>query len=177
MLFINEDNLLNKTFIENDPKTRVLINDSILLEPILVSEKEIFLRINTQGIPDFYLKGIHKITLNVGNYYTDTLILIGEPEPVNNLRPKIEKIEIIYNKKDKPINLKIIGENYMLYPKFSYAKIDGIFGFGHETSIFKDNEVLKWETIIHIPDPDSFKKNSKHTINYLTPFGMAYKEF
>jgi hypothetical protein len=33
------------------------------------------------------------------------------------------------------------------------------------------------ETVVHIPDPQSFDLNPTHTVIYATPFGVAFKEF
>ena len=72
------------------------------------------------------------------------------------------------------MNIKVSGKNYMLYPKFSYAQIDGKFGFGHQTNIMTDGS---YETIIHIPEPDKFSKVNNHTVIYSTPFGTTFKNF
>ena len=61
------------------------------------SKKYINLSIDTKSIPDFYLKGLHKLTIITDKKKTSsTLIRIGEAEtPNSSLSPEIEKIEVL----------------------------------------------------------------------------------
>ena len=178
MLFTNEAGLLQQTVVEPEPKVRVVLDDSILFTPISVSETEMKVKIDTFRIPDLLLSGFHKISVIGGGFFTDTLIKVGKPETVTNkLTPTIDKVEILNDKKGKPVNIRITGNNYMLYPKFYHTTFDGVFGFGHETSLFEENEVIKYETIIHIPNASTFDKNKTHSLSFATPFGFAFKSF
>lgn len=174
MTFSYESGLYQQSIVGNRPKVKVLLDDSIIFSPISVNENEIKVRINSKDIPEFYLKGFHKLTVEARKYFTDTLIKVGEPEPINSLFPKITKVEILKDKNKKPANLKLTGSNFMMYYRFSYSTIDGTFSFGHQTNILSDGT---FETIVHIPNPEKFDINKKHTINYATPFGVTFKDF
>ncbi|MFN8673708.1 MAG: hypothetical protein U0457_16730 [Candidatus Sericytochromatia bacterium] len=174
MTFRYENGLYQQSIVGNRPMVRVLLDDSIIFTPISVSENEIKVKLNTKYILEGYLKGNHKLTLEARKYFTDTLIKVGDPEPVSNLMPKITKVEVLKDKKNKPVNLRLTGSNFMMYYRFSYSTIDGVFGFGHQTNILTDGT---FETIVHIPKPELFDLSKKHTISYATPFGVTFKEF
>ncbi|MFN8579264.1 MAG: hypothetical protein U0354_20750 [Candidatus Sericytochromatia bacterium] len=171
IIFKNEDNLLQLSYVgEEKPKTKILIDDSILLEVISANKDEIKCIFSSQAVPDYYLKGLHKLSIiSEENKRTDTLIKIGEPiRPNTSLSPSISEIKIIKKKDikggvfqvlsykddehdhddkdfnsykpDTPINIKIKGKNFPMFYKFSYSTIDSQFGFGHSTAISKDTE-------------------------------------
>lgn len=171
--FTLEPSLVQQTFVGNDPPSRVLLDDSILLEPLAVSGTEIRVRLNTQGVPDLYLKGLHKITLEQGDWYTDGLIQVSDPAPVQNLQPRIDSVELL-PAKGKPEHLLLHGANFMVFPKLSYATIDGAFGFGFQTEVSDEGAA---DTIVHIPDSKTFNPKAHHTVVYSTVFGVAFKEF
>lgn len=175
MGFTYETCLLQQSIVSNRPLVKVLINDSIILNPVSVSDDEIKVSINTKYIPDFYLKGLHKLTFEARKYYTETLIKVGSPEPINNsLAPVITKIDILKDKKGKPQNIKLTGKNFMMYYRFSYSTINDIHAFGHQTNILDDGS---YETVVHIPEPEKFNVSKKNSIMYATPFGLAIKDF
>lgn len=177
MLFTNEPGLIHQSVVEAEPLIRVLLDDLILFSPVSASDKEIKVKIDTRGIPEFYLKGLHKLTIIANQYFSDTLVKVGDPVPVNKLSPSITSVEVLRDDKGKPVNLKLTGRNFMLYYRFSYSQIDGVFGFGHQTNVIEENGLLSWETIVHIPNPGTFDNTNQHTISYATPFGMAFKSF
>ena len=209
MLFENEPNLLQISYIgENIPKTKVLIDDSIVANFISANENEIKIKINTIGIPDFYLKGFHKLTIKSEDKKTEKLIRVGEPVyPQSSLSPSISEISIIKAKDiyyddeykswafkvlsnevsweelkssnpDTPVAIKIVGKNYMMFNRLIEAKIDGDLAIGHSTAISKDiDDNLIWESIIFIPNRDSFSSNTIHYITYSTPFGAVIRSF
>ena len=174
MIFSYQTGLYQQSIVGNRPVVRVLLDDSIIFSYLSANENEIKVRLNSKYIPEFYLKGLHKLTLEARKYFTDTLIKVGEPEPVANLFPKITKIEVLKDKKNKPVNLKLTGSNFMMYYRFSHSTIDGVSVFGHQTNILSDGT---FESIVHIPSPEKFDMSKKHTINYATPFGVTFKEF
>lgn len=47
-------------------------------------------------------------------------------------------------------------------------------GFGDQTEVTTDGSA---ETVVPIPDPQSFDVNPRHTVIDATPFGVALKEF
>lgn len=200
VMFENEENLLQLSYVgEEKPKTKILIDDSILLKPVSATKDEIKVIFSSQAIPDYYLKGLHKLSImSENNKRTDTLIKIGDPvRPNASLSPSITEIKIIKKKDIKggvfqvlhndgedgytpetPINIKIKGKNFPMFYKFSYSSIDSKFGFGHSTAISKDNNGnITYESIIHIPDPKEFEKKTSHTLTYSTPFGTVIKTF
>ncbi|MEZ0369307.1 MAG: hypothetical protein ACAI44_09505, partial [Candidatus Sericytochromatia bacterium] len=112
-LFTLEPPLLQQTFVGNEPKDRVLLDDSILLEPVSVTGTEIKVVLHSEGIPDLYLKGLHKLSVEHGNgapvWYTDGLIQVGEPEPVTDLKPRIDAVEVMRDEKGKPLHIRCTG--------------------------------------------------------------------
>jgi hypothetical protein len=174
LAFTYEHPIINQSFAYNDntPKFRVLIDDSILLNVQFISSSEIIANFDTRSIPDFYLKGLHKISVINNGIYTDTLISFNQAEEHADLKPKIDSAEII-KVSDKPAFIKLKGSNFMLYPKFSYCLIDNTFSFGYQTNIISGEDMDSWETLIHIPNIKEFMKKTNHTISYQTPFGIS----
>jgi hypothetical protein len=174
-LFQLESPLVQQSFIGNEPQARVLLDDSILLQVESVTATEIKARLNTKLLPDLYLKGNHRLSVELNRWYTDALLNVGEPVSVDvsSLQPQIASVEVL-RERGKPLHIKLTGRGFMVFPKFSYATIDGEFGFGYQTEVAADGSA---ETVVHIPDPQSFDLNPKHTVIYATPFGVAFKEF
>ncbi len=172
-LFTLAPPLIQQTFIGTEPNARVLLDDSILLEVNSVTATEIQATLHTQLIPDLYLKGLHRLSVEQGNWFTDSLIQVGEPEHTDYLFPKIDAVEILYDQ-NNPVHLLLKGKNLMLQPKFYYTLIDGQFGFGFQTEVIADGNA---QTIVHIPNPETFSQKVKHLVILATPFGVAFKEF
>jgi len=102
---------------------------------------------------------------------------VGEPVPVeySRLQPQIESVEVLReDDDDRPQHIRLKGKGFMVFPKFSYALIDGEFGFGYQTEVMADGSA---ETVVHLPNPKSFDINAPHTVIYATPFGVTFKEF
>jgi len=177
ILFTNEPGLLHQSVVEQEPKLMVVMDDVILFSALSASPTEIKVKIDTRGIPDFYLKGNHKFSIKTPNLSADTKIKVGEPVPVTSLSPVISSVEVLKDSNNNPVNLLVKGKNLMLNPKFSYAQVDGVFGFGHQTNITFADSDTNWEAIIHIPDISDFKSKNEHTISYSTPFGVAFKGY
>lgn len=169
-LFSFEPHLLQQTFIGKAPQARILLDQSVLLQVVSSNENEIIARLDTTAVPDFYLKGLHRISVEYGNYYTDGLIKIGEPVETDNLSPIIERSEVVYENNKKPRFIRLYGKHFMVNPKFSYALVDGEFAFGFQTDVLDNGSA---ETLIHIPDPRQFDIASQHEIMYATPFGVT----
>lgn len=172
-LFTLAPPLVQQTFIGTEPIARVLLDNSILLEATSVTETEIRAILRTEKLPDLYLKGLHRLSVEQGDWYTDTLIQIGDPTPPpSSLMPHIDSIEVIRNSQQLPLHVRLTGQNFMLYPKFSYVTIDGEFGFGYQTEV---NQHGFMQTIVHIPHPEIFDQISPHIVILATPFGVAFK--
>lgn len=183
--FQYEQGLFNQSIVGNKPETRVLLDESIIFEILSISKSEITVKINSKWIPDLYLKGLHKLRVISGEKSASVFVKVGDPSPVNTLSPKILSVEVLKTKDDdsdnksdknnkKPNNILIKGSNFMMYYRFSYSTIDGVFCYGHQTNILNDGS---FESIIHIPDPKKFDPNKKHILMYTTPFGSVLKEF
>ncbi len=177
MLFTNEPGLIHQSVVEQEPPIRVTLDDMILFTPVSASSTAITVTLDSKGISDLYLKGDHKLTITAGKYFSDTLVKVGEPAPVTSLTPKIDSVEILKDKEGKPVNLKVTGSNLMLNYRFSYSQVDGTFSFGHENSVIDNNGTLKWESIIHLPNPKTFAPSGQHTISLATPFGFSFHSF
>ncbi len=178
LLFTNEPGLIHQSVVEQEPPIRVTLDDMILFTPVSASSTAITVTLDSKGITDLYLKGDHKLTITAGKYFSDTLVKVGEPAPVASLTPKIDSVEILKDKEGNPINLKLTGSNLMLNYRFSFSQVDGNnFAFGHQTSVIDDNGTLKCESIIHLPNPQTFANIDSHTIALATPFGFTYKSF
>ena len=172
-LFTLAPPLVQQTFIGTEPIARVVLDNSILLEASSVTETEIRAILRTEKLPDLYLKGLHRLSVEQGDWYTDTLIQIGDPTPPpSSLMPHIDSIEVIRNSQQLPLHVRLTGQNFMVYPKFSYVTIDGEFGFGYQTEVNQDGSM---QTIVHIPHPETFDQISPHIVVLATPFGVAFK--
>ncbi|MFN8671113.1 MAG: hypothetical protein U0457_03405 [Candidatus Sericytochromatia bacterium] len=174
--YINEPNLLQLSYAgEDKPETKVLI-DSILLQPISFSKNYITLSIDTKYIPDFYLRGFHKISVITDKKkVTTSLIRVGEGvKPSVTLTPEIQKIEMLKHDESKIIGLKLTGKNFMLTPNFTYVKVDGSLYPIYQTDILSNGV---YETVVNLSSKQDFNLTSKHDIEYYTPFGMFYTEF
>lgn len=62
-LFELDPELIQQTFIGKSPKSRVLLDRSILLDIHAVSETEIQASFNSAQVPDLYLKGLHHLAI------------------------------------------------------------------------------------------------------------------
>ena len=181
-LFQLESPLVQQSFIGKEPQARVLLDDSILLQVESVTKTEIKVRLNTQLLPDLYLKGNHRLSIELDRWYTDALLNVGEPAPVevSALQPRIDSVEVLRDDRGKPLHVRLKGKGFMVFPKFSYTTFStpgdetGEFGFGFQTEVNADGGA---ETVVHIPDPNSFDLNPSHTVIYASPFGVAFKEF
>ncbi len=163
-----------QTFLGDSPMGRMILDESLLLTPVSVSATEIKVLLNPKYVPDLYLKGMHRLRVEHGNWYTDALIKIGDPvPPPTSLAPGITQVEVV-RQNDEPRFVKLTGSHFMIYPKFSHATIDGEFGFGYHTRVDASGQ---FETLIHIPNPESFDTVSPHLIIYTTPYGVAFYEF
>lgn len=179
MLFTLEKPIESLTWIGKEPQTRVLIDKSLILEPVDIQPTQMTFKFNTFKKPDFFLKGLHHLELHHKQYFTDKLIMIGSPvegeEPTESLSPIINEVKILEDQNGLPINIELTGRNFMLYPKFSYSTMDGIFGFGHSTTIFEDGTS---KSIVHIPDPEAFAlMPENHTMVYSSPFGSYFTSY
>lgn len=208
IFFENEENLLNISYSGEDyPKTKILIDETILLKPIEVSDNQIKVEIDTTAIPDYYLQGEHKLTiLSKDKEETSVMINIGKPELLKtSLSPFIEDIKILkssditfdkdvkefvfktQNKeninniinflKNIPVALKITGKNLMMYHGFSYIIVDGKKVNSHITSISKKSDGSFLYESIIHINSFDFNKNNNHSISYYTPFGVSFKKF
>lgn len=173
-LFSLETPLVQQTFLGTTPTARVLLDDSILLQTVSATENEIEVQLETKYLPDLYLKGQHKLTVELDTFYTDTLVQVGDPAPVSNLQPTITTIDVITSPQGKATHIHLTGSNFMVYPKFAHATIDGKFGFGYQTEVLANGT---FEAKIHIPDPATFNLQTSHTLVYATPFGTVFRQF
>lgn len=171
--FQYEQPLLHQTFLTPRPEARILLDQSILLEVISVSEDEIACVLHTQAIPDLYLKGSHRLSIEYGDQVSEQWINIGEPEETReSLSPRIESVRVLNNDEQKPALLLLKGQHFMLYPKYAYAMIDEHFVFGYQTEIFRDGTA---QSLLHLPE--NFDVSTSHTLMYATPFGTQFFRF
>ena len=174
-LFTLAPPLIQQSFIGTEPPARVLLNESVLLEVQAVNETEIKAVLQSERNVDLYLKGLHRISVEQGDWYTDALIKIGDPiPPAESLQPHINSVEVMRAPNGQPLHLRLSGRNFNLFPKFYYCTIDGEFGFGFQTEVLADGSA---ETVVHIPEPATFDQQSEHVVIMATPFGVAFKEF
>lgn len=173
--FTKPNELLHQTFLDGLPLSRVILNDSLLLEVVEANSHRLHVRLDSTYVPDLYLIGVHKLSLEHAGYYADTLIQVGEPLGSSDLLPRIDHVEVLTNEEGQPVRLKLTGKNFMLFPKFSYSTVDGVFAFGHQTQIFTSGV---WDTVVYIPDPAAFiSQGVEHEVRYATPFGLVVKTF
>ncbi|MFN8674114.1 MAG: hypothetical protein U0457_18790 [Candidatus Sericytochromatia bacterium] len=175
--YINEANLLHLSYAgEDKPETKFLLDNAILLKPISSSKNYITVSIDTKYIPDFYLRGFHKISaITDKKKITSSLIRVGEGvKPNTTLTPEISKIELLKHDASKIVGLKLTGKNFMLTPNFTYVKVDGSLYPIYQTDILSDGV---YETVVNLSSKQDFNLTSKHDIEYYSPFGMVYTEF
>ncbi|PKL77453.1 MAG: hypothetical protein CVV27_05380, partial [Candidatus Melainabacteria bacterium HGW-Melainabacteria-1] len=162
----------------HEPRSRLILDDAILLTTEQVSATELRASLDTRAIPDFYLKGLHKLTLIHENYYTDALIRVGEPAPpAQSLQPVIHTIDVVRSDRQKPRYLRVKGQNLMVQGLFAYATVDNVFGFSAQTSVTESEGQLEWEALILIPEPQTFDQRAQHSLVYTTPYGSVLKSF
>ena len=97
-MFSNEPNLLQLSYVDDKtPKSKLLLDESIFLEVTSANKNEIIAKVSTQAVLEYYLKGLHKISILYNDdVKTDSLIRIGDPEPPKvSLSPVIDEIKII----------------------------------------------------------------------------------
>ncbi|MFN8671315.1 MAG: hypothetical protein U0457_04420 [Candidatus Sericytochromatia bacterium] len=119
-LFTNEPNLLQLSYVgETSPKSKLLIDDAILLQTTSMTRTQIKAKIDFTAIPDYFLKGLHRLSiLDDDDKRTDIKIRIGEPvAPNTSLSPSIEEVKIIkvkdiyYDKDSKDWAFKVSHED------------------------------------------------------------------
>jgi len=181
--FTLEPSVLHLGLVGKEPPVRVTLDHTILLTPVSASATEIVATLNTRGIPELYLKGLHTLTVAAGQLLIERKVQVGEPLSVPaSLNPVIDQVEILYDENNKPINLRLHGQHLMLQPKFSYAQVNGEFGFGHQTAVkvatdAEGLESLNWQSIVHLPAPSNFDPDQTHALMYVTPFGATFTTF
>lgn len=180
MLFTLSPGILHQTTLPlSPPAIKVLLNDSLLLTPLAIqdtaNETTLTVQLNTQYLPDTYLQGMHHLSVSVGQKLASTLIKVGAPDlsaAIPNLQPVVDTVTVIRG--NNTLDLKLVGKNFFIQPKFTYAQIDGEFGFGQATVIYQDG---KYETLINVPNPAAFSLRTQHSLSYITPYGIALKDF
>lgn len=183
MQFTLEPAILHLGLVGKEPPVRVTLDHTILLTPVSASATEIVASLNTRGIPDLLLKGLHTLTLAAGQLLIERKVKVGEPLSIPaSLNPVIEQVEVLYDAANKPINLRLHGQHLMLQPKYSYAQVNGEFGFGHQTAVrvstdTEGQESLHWQSIVHLPVPADFDPDATHDLMYITPFGATFTSF
>jgi hypothetical protein len=172
-----EPGLVALSFLGKQPSVRVLMNRSILLQPVSASEHEIIVKLNSRAIPDLWLAGSsHELSVEAGELIARTQVKVGTPlEDLINLSPVIHQVEILRDSDNKPINLRLTGLNLMHYYRFSHIQVDSKPVFGHQCAVIDENGVLKWEKTVHLPQ--DFSESGTHTITYISPFGGVISSF
>lgn len=183
MLFLFDDpKLKHQSLVGKEPPVRVTLDDFILFTPVSASATQIVATLDTTGLPDLYLKGLHKLTVHGGQLLTERLVRVADPEPVVtgqpplSLSPSISKVEVLRDPEtNKFVNVRLTGRNLMLSYRMSYIQVDSKPVFGHQTNVLEAEGGLIWEQIVHLPS--DFVDGGTHTINLVTPFGSSFFTF
>lgn len=105
-LFTLDPELLAQSFLwssDRQPRSRVLLDQSLLLQTEAVSGTQIQVRLSTERDLTYLLKGLHHLSVEHGNYYTDTLVRVTEPTPTQeDLAPQIEDVQVLTNQQGQP---------------------------------------------------------------------------
>lgn len=167
--FTKEFGLLQQMFNGSSPKCRVVMDKAILWDVVSVSADTILIQLNTRGLAEFYLTGLHQLALETPSRREEKLILVGKPVTQADLRPAISQVGLVKDEQQKPAYLKIQGAQLMINPALVNIKVDGILCFPAFMQVLSDDS---WE--IFVPVEDNFDVQQEHTVQYTTPFGFTF---
>lgn len=175
MHFTHEPGLLHLSFLPDELPHHLVLNHSIALKPISVSPTQITATLHPRGLPDLYFKGLHTLTLKVGNQTAERQIKVGDPLRAVNLNPVIHSV--LYDNDQHPTHLKLTGQHFMVQPSLNYVQVDGIPVQATRASVQQTETGLQSNLWIPIPNPDTFDPHSDHELLYITSFGVALANF
>lgn len=167
--FTREFGLLHQMFIGNSPKCRVVMDNSILWDVVSVSTDTILIQLDTKGLGEFYLTGLHQLALETPSRREKKSILVGTPVTTADLRPVISQVSLLKDAAQKPAYLKIQGAQLMVNPALVRITVDGVLGFPAFMQVLSDDT---WETLV--PVQETFDPEQEHTVQYTTPFGFTF---
>jgi hypothetical protein len=113
MRFTYEPGLLHQTFIGAEPTAHILINKSILLEPLTVGLREIRLQIQGQFLADLQEDGLHTIEISAHSMTGSQQIRIKNPLTAV-LLPEIDNVKAFSQNGKKW--LKVTGDHFFVNP-------------------------------------------------------------
>jgi len=177
MRLTHEPGLLHLSLLENELPARITLNHSMVLTPISVSATEIVAHLNSQGVPDLYLKGLHTLTLTVGQLVAESQIKLGDPLTPASLNPVIGQVEVLYDDHQHPVQLKLTGQHLMLQPGLNYVQLNGLAAQAYQTAVHQTETGLSGTLLVKLPDPETFDPQDTHELLLITPFGASLTSF
>jgi hypothetical protein len=115
MRFTYEPGLLHQTFTGEAPGARILLDDSLLLEPVNVSLKEIQVALSPQFLTDLQHSGLHTLRLiAAGVEATQQIRIMGQDAAADLLPVVIETA--VQNGAEQSQWLRIEGHHYFINP-------------------------------------------------------------
>ncbi|MBC7543438.1 MAG: hypothetical protein H7338_11975 [Candidatus Sericytochromatia bacterium] len=164
------------TYLSQQHKHRVLLDDSIVLTPSLrgsFSNSELTMQLDPRQIPDLHRGGMHTLTVLVGRNWVQAPIRFGPARPGTFLGPIISETRLLKNGKDKAKWLvEVVGRNLPISFLNMYARINGNRAYLHGTFATAEDSVA----FIHIP-MGSLKTSGPNSLVLATPFGATFSEF
>lgn len=171
MRFTFEAGLLHQTFWGDEPPVRVLLNGSLILEPISISATEIQVRLNTRYLPDLYLLGDHQLSVHIGPVSQLVSIRVSEPLSVINLLPQLQAGVYMPASSQTPAYLKLKGTNLLLNPSWTQTTLNQQAVQAKATTIFADGSAEMWLVL-----PSDLAELNRWDVRYQTPFGVSTLE-
>lgn len=170
--FTFEAGILHQTFQGQEPNVRVVLDGAILLEPIEMSSSRIQVRLNTLGVSELWLSGLHQLELVIDSRRYQKSILIQAPDAGLSATPQILGVETIEEGQIRL--LKLTGRHFMLNPSLNHAQLNGQNLETLHTEILANG---KAQIFFRFPEALGFNPNENHLIIYTTPLGSVVEGF
>ena len=167
--WLPEWGLKHQTFIGSAPAHRVLMDEHILWVVDSVSDDSIEISLDTSGLAELYLDGLHDLEIVTPKGTKSFKIRVSNlnSPSVEQLQPEMANVEVVENENQVQY-LKITGSSLMISPQWVSVKIDGEQLFVEQASVFSDNTFVSW-----VPINEGFQISNNHSIQYITPFGQS----
>jgi len=173
--FATPAGVLYQTFVTEMPASRVLLNDTLLLEVLVANPQQLRVRLPRQYLNDLYVLGLHKLSVEHPPYYADVQVRVDEPVYTADLLPRIQAVEVLTDDQGQPHRLRLTGTHIPINPRFFHTTIQGEFAFGHQTRILSDGNAA---AELYLPDTAAFlTAGPEYHLVFSTPFGTTPHSF
>lgn len=164
MRFTYEAGLMHQSFRGDTPAAHLLLNESILIEPISINLESMTFKLNTQYLPDLYLSGLHRLTLVAGPERIQKDVRVGSPNEFILLLPQLLSV------RSEQGQLWITGKHFFVTPELNQVWVNGALYPVQQINVLADGSS---EAILSfaVPLADSYM------ITYQSPFGQTTQTF